>query len=84
MIRPSQSCEGGYGKEVILNKLFFDGKLFTESEISHLTPLKNRKYGQVLHTYNTNGNICVIDGFAYRSSILHFILKHTIFRNKQY
>lgn len=84
MIRPTQSCEGDYGKEVILNELKYNGETFSEIEIKRISPGRYGKYRKVLHTYNVFGDLCVIDGFAYRSSLVHSILKHTIFRNKQY
>ena len=83
ILRPSQNCEGGYGKEVILYKMTYDGVSFREEEHSRISPLTNCKYGEVLHTYNVLNNLCVIDGFAHYHRMWYEFLKKTIYKNKQ-
>lgn len=64
MVRPAQCCEGNYGKETILYKLYYRNDLFSELEIGRIIPNAKHKYGSLLHTYNVEGNIAVIDGYA--------------------
>lgn len=75
MIRPAQCCEGRYGRETILYKLFFDGSLFSEQEIGRILPNEQHKYGAVLHTFNTMDSLIVIDGFAEKYPLFSRIYK---------
>ena len=83
IIRPAQNCEGAYGKEVLLYKMVYDGNQFTEHEFKRISPLGGCKFGEVLHSFNIHGNMCVIDGFAHHHKILYNLLKKTIYHNKQ-
>ncbi|MBQ0046829.1 MAG: hypothetical protein KBT33_04850 [Prevotellaceae bacterium] len=74
-IRPAQCCEGRYGRETILYKLLFDGVCFKEEEIGRILPNEKRKYGAVLHTYNTMGDLVVIDGYADKYPVLSKVYK---------
>lgn len=83
IIRPAQSCDGSYGKEVILFKMTYDGKQFVEEEIEHIIPLINKKYGEALHTYNVCGDLCVIDGYEHQNRFFYKLAKKTFYRNKE-
>ena len=83
IIRPAQNCEGGYGKEVILFKMTYDGIYFKEEELERISPSTKSKYGEVLHTYNVMGRVCVIDGFTHYHRLWYKFLKKTIYRDKQ-
>ena len=83
IIRPAQNCDGGYGKEVILFKMIYDGVHFREEELERISPLTKYKYGEVLHTYNEEDSLCVIDGFTHSHKLLYKFLKKTLYRNKQ-
>ena len=79
LIRPAQSCEGGYGKgivfyEFVRNK---DG-YFTEKEVGRMAPGKN-KYPFVLHTFNKNGQFQIIDGMGFENNLLRPILNKIFF-----
>ena len=53
LIRPTQCCEGGYGKGVIFWEIEFDeSNYFVEKEIGKMRPHLDSKYPLQLHTYN--------------------------------
>lgn len=83
ILRPAQSCDGAYGKEVILFKMTYDGTQFLEEEIERISPLSNKKYGEALHTYNVYGGLCVIDGFEHQNRLLYKLCKKLFYRNKE-
>lgn len=62
IIRPVQSCEGGYGKHIIFKELIYKEGRFEEKEITKLLPDEKAKYGDVLHTFNRLDDLIVIDG----------------------
>ena len=66
LIRPAQSCEGGYGREVILYVLQKNNIGFEEKEIERVIPNRKSPNGSVLHTYNKLDNWVVIDGWRYK------------------
>lgn len=70
LIRPAQSCEGGYGREVIFYELNINDAGFNEKEIERLIPDRSAKYGNVLHTFNKMNGWVVIDGWSYNHPIL--------------
>ena len=65
LIRPAQSCEGGYGREVIFYELNNSSSGFHEIEIGRLIPDRNALNGNVLHTYNKVDDVITIDGWRY-------------------
>jgi hypothetical protein len=75
IIRPAQCCEGGYGREVILYELCKNHAGFKEVEIGRVTPDRNAKKGNVLHTCNKMKGIVVIDGWAYQNPRLALLYK---------
>lgn len=64
-IRPTQCCEGGYGRCVILNELKLINGKFVEFELSRIEPAKGMPNSLVLHTFNQMSGVCVIDGFSW-------------------
>ena len=66
--RPSQDCEGGYGRSVIFSELNFLDSYISIKEVKRLFPLRGR-YSEGLHTYNQKGGITVVDGIGYRRGI---------------
>ena len=70
LIRPAQSCEGGYGREVILYDLQKNHIGFEEKEISRVTPDRKAPNGKILHTYNKMDGWVVIDGWRYKHPCL--------------
>ena len=66
MIRPAQSCEGGYGREVILYDLQRKPSGFEEKVIDRVLPDRKASNGNILHTYNRKDGWVVIDGWRYK------------------
>lgn len=66
LIRPAQSCEGRYGKEVILYDLQSCSAGFNEKEIDRVIPDRNASNGNILHTYNKMDGWVTIDGWRYQ------------------
>ncbi len=66
LIRPSQSCEGGYGREIILYELQKCEYGFKEIELGRVIPDRKAKNGNVLHTYNKLDGWVVVDGWCYQ------------------
>ena len=66
LIRPAQSCEGGYGKEVVLYDLKNSCSGFIEKEIDRVIPDRNAPNGNILHTYNKLGGWVAVDGWRYQ------------------
>ncbi len=59
-IRPSQNCDGSYGKEIIFQKISLAGDNFKFVDIGRLLPPNKNYHG--LHTYNThNKQLAVVD-----------------------
>ena len=75
VIRPAQSCEGGYGREVILYELCRDVDGFKERELKRIIPDRRARRGGILHTYNKMKGIVVIDGWAYHRPKLASLYK---------
>ena len=65
IIRPAQSCEGGYGKEIIFYDLQYHGDRFYEEEVGRLVPDRNAPNGNILHTYNKLDGWVTVDGWRY-------------------
>lgn len=76
LIRPAQSCEGGYGKEVILYDLQNSSSGFKEIEIDRVIPDRNAPNGNILHTYNKLGGWVTIDGWRYHNPRIASIYKN--------
>lgn len=66
IIRPAQSCEDRYGKEVILYGLNWKNNEIIETEIKRIRPNTKKKNGLSLHTFNISNNYLVVDGTEYR------------------
>lgn len=64
-VRPVQNCEGGYGREVVLNKLYLKDGVFDEEEYDRIVPDRYKKNGDILHTFNKMQELVVIDGMSY-------------------
>ncbi len=63
IIRPSQYCtEDDYGIGVIFKDIHVEGNRYSENDIDMILPVRNMSGGLVLHTYNQNGRLAVIDG----------------------
>lgn len=75
LIRPAQSCEGGYGKSVIFYEILFEEDGFIEKEVYRMNPINSMRNGLVLHTYNYLDDWSVIDGFDYRCRFVADIYK---------
>lgn len=67
LYRPTQCCEGDYGKAVIIKKIDIqsNGDL-TQNEVERFKPLYGKKKGNGLHSYNAMSGLYVIDGKDYR------------------
>lgn len=75
LFRPAQSCEGGYGKAVIVYRMEFKDGCFHEIEEFRMYPNSKKKYGQALHTFNRMGCMVVIDGYDYaHPHAVHFVM----------
>lgn len=68
IIRPAQCCEGGYGLGVIFYKLTINNNDIQEEEICRLYPDHNQKRGLSLHTFNSYGELSVVDGLDYKNA----------------
>lgn len=69
IISPAQVCNNAYGEAVSIQKMkFIDGK-FKFEEVKRIYPQGN-EYPNGLHTFNTYGNIAVIDGYRYDYPII--------------
>jgi len=75
IIRPAQSCEGGYGKEVIFYDLQCHNGSFYEVEMSRMIPDRNAPNGNILHTYNKLDGWVTIDGWRYHHPFLASLYK---------
>lgn len=62
LIRPAMSCEGGYGKEMILYELTIDNKQFNEKELFRLKPDIYKRNSNSFHTFNMLKGVCIVDG----------------------
>ena len=62
LIRPSQDCNGGYGRGLVFQKVDYINDKFILTEINRLFP-NDSKYKDGLHTYNKFGYIAVVDGY---------------------
>lgn len=69
LIRPAQSCEGGYGTGIVFYEFFQDEKgMFAEKAVGRMSPGWN-KYPFVLHTYNILNDYQIIDGMGFDNLI---------------
>ena len=75
IIRPVQSCEGGYGKELILKELIPHNDVFTQVEIARHCTNGNLSTGCGMHTYNSFGDLIVVDVYGFRYLISRWIKK---------
>lgn len=67
IIRPAQSCEGGYGKMLIFYNVGFINGIIFETELFRLKPQSLKNNGLSLHTFNVKNRLCVVDGHDYRN-----------------
>ena len=65
-IRPAQSCEDGYGKEVIFYEMTLHEGSFSEKELFRLAPIRRMRYGLGVHAFDCRDGVAVIDGSEYR------------------
>lgn len=78
IIRPTQDCEGDYGRGVILKQLIIKEGMFIQKEILRIYPNKSAGiYKLGLHTYSKTGSTIVIDGRGYRHGISR-LLRNTL------
>ena len=80
IIRPTQCCEGDYGRAVIFKVVdFYSDNALIQEEIGRVYPVCHKKYGMGIHTYNMMSGLCVIDGRDYRhrtlSRLVRFFLR---------
>lgn len=75
LIRPTQLCEGGYGKGVCFYELKKgDDNCFVEDLIGQMLPDVWSRYPLQLHTYNEYKGLQIIDGYAYSKPVFRHIL----------
>ena len=65
LFRPAQDCNGSYGKGLVFQQVINDNDTFSFREFRRIYPA-TRKYSLGMHTFNTNGRLCVIDARGYR------------------
>ncbi len=69
LISPAQVCNNAYGEALSMQEVkFVDGK-FRFEEVKRIYP-QGDEYPNGLHTYNTCGNMAVIDGYRYDYPII--------------
>lgn len=68
LIRVSQDCTGGYGRGLVFSEISFDGKGLRFKELSRFYLPEGRVTG--CHTYNTYGNVVIVDRKKYRYPII--------------
>ena len=75
LYRPSQDCASTYGAGVVINEIIkLDEFSFDEQTVNIISPLKNSKFNNGLHTISALGNVTLIDGKRY-------VLSYSNFRN---
>lgn len=67
IIRPAQCCEGGYGKMLINKQIKIEDNKIKETEINRYKPIRSKKNGLSLHTFNKENGLCVVDGHDYKN-----------------
>lgn len=83
LIRPTQSCEKKYGECVLLKELKYENGLFSEQCLSRIEPDESKPHSHSLHTFNSMGDLCVIDGLSYRHPVLGPVLIRMLDRRAQ-
>lgn len=74
-IRPVQNCQNRYGEDIAFYRLELDENRIKEVCISRIEPDTYSRNGLGLHTFNQNGNLCVLDGKEYRRRVIARMLK---------
>ena len=69
IIRPAQDCNKSYGAGLVFQEIVKIKGKFRVTELKRIYS-KSFKYGLGMHTYNTFGNIAVIDELGYKYIIL--------------
>lgn len=67
IIRPAQCCEGGYGKMLINKQIKIENNKIKETEKNRYKPIRSKKNGLSLHTFNKENGLCVVDGHDYKN-----------------
>lgn len=80
LVRPAQSCEIDYGRELVFYEVSKNESGFREKEIFRMKPdLSDFHYGRGLHTFNKKAGLVIVDGLGYThwriNGILRKILK---------
>ncbi|MDQ2178549.1 hypothetical protein [Marinifilum sp. D714] len=68
-IRPSQDCNGGYGKGIVFSRLSIENNRFKLEELNRIYPNKSEFYNEGIHTFNILDKTVVIDGYRYKHAI---------------
>ena len=75
LYRPTQDGSFSYGSKIVINKILkLSPDDFEEQEYKTISPKKNSKYSDGLHTISSVGNFTLVDGLRnYRS--IHWIIE---------
>ena len=65
LIRPAQDCNKSYGNGLVFQEIMYDNGLFSVNELKRIYN-KTFKYGLGIHTFNTLGNMAVVDVLGYK------------------
>lgn len=63
IVRPVQGCDNAYGECIYFNELIYKDDKFIQNCISSVKATKH--YPEGIHTYNTYGNISIIDSYGF-------------------
>ena len=76
LIRPAQSCEIDYGRELVFYEVNKNNGCFTEKEVLRMKPdLSDFHHGRGLHTFNEMNGIVVFDGFGFTNWRINGIIR---------
>jgi hypothetical protein len=67
-IRPAQDCNGDYGKGIVFQEVSLLSDRFSFNELKRFYP-NSKKWNLGMHTFNTLGNIAVVDAKRYKYPI---------------
>ena len=76
LVRPAQSCEIDYGRELVFYEISKNELGFSEMEIFRMKPdLSDFHYGRGLHTFNKKEGLVIVDGLGYTHWRINGILR---------
>lgn len=75
IIRPAQDCNGSYGKGLVFQEVVCEDMKLSFRELRRVYP-QTWHYHLGMHTFNTDGHLCVIDARGYRYPFIGRMVDH--------